>query len=303
MLSFRRHFIPPLIALPVTLAMPYVLFTDQGNAGIGGLLYNQLYTVLAWVTLFSGILLLSRRTWFAVGLASTIIGGLWMGAAIKYQFLGSQLVAPDLIVAALSAETLLEMGLLPTLLVGGYLLLLALSFALEQPTTRWGRKAFALGFASSAVLLAALNLPVFYIDLQWTTQYKQTLPIFVQSIWRTQLAEPTQPHDTSYCCFKADRQAETFTEAPDKKAQHHRDSGRIHLPPGTGVKFQTRWQVFPRCLPAQGTHCGWLHVGTRNRVPARGCATAVRQRLEIHQPIRPRTPRWQDCPPIGRTRL
>lgn len=217
MLSFRREHVPALIALPAMLGVGYVLFADQGSEGWWGFSYNRLYILLAWASLSSSVLLLSRRPWFAAGLASAIIGGLWVGASIKYQYLGSQLVAPDLVVAALSAETLLEMGLLPTLLISGYLLLLAVGFLLEQPVTRWGRKAFGLGFASAATLFAALNLPTFYIDLQWTTQHKHTLPIFVQSIWRTQLAEPTQPHDTSYCCFKADHQAEAFTETPGKK--------------------------------------------------------------------------------------
>ncbi len=216
-LAFRLHQIPAIIAVPATLGMAYVLFADQGHAGLWGFAYNLLYILIAWSVLFSGALWLSRRPWSAAGVASVVIGGLWIGSAIKYQFLGSQLVAPDLIVAALSAETLLEMGLLPTLLILGYVVLLIASFVLEHPTLRWERKTFAVGFASSAALLIALNLPPFYIDLQWTTQYKQTLPIFVQSIWRTQLTEPTQPHDTSYCCFKADQQAETFTTAPEKK--------------------------------------------------------------------------------------
>lgn len=217
MLSFRQNRIPALIALPVTLFMPYVLWVDHGNAGIGGFLYNHLYSVLVWATLFSGILLLSRRAWFAMGGASTLVAGLWTGATIKYQFLGSQLVAPDLVVAALSFETLLEMGLLPTLLIGGYLLLLLASFMLEKPVTTGRRATLALGFAGSAALLTALNLPTFYIDLQWTSLHKNTLPVFVQSIWRTQLEEPPQPHASSYCCFKADKQAETFTQTPRQK--------------------------------------------------------------------------------------
>ncbi|WMP16330.1 sulfatase-like hydrolase/transferase [Thiothrix lacustris] len=217
MLSFRRSLIPLLIAVPATLCMVYILFADRGNAGAWGFAYNRLYIILTWALLFSGVLLLSRRPWSAAGIVSVILGGLWIGAGIKYQYLGSQLLAPDLVIAALSAETLLEMGLLPTLLVSGYLLLLIVSFWLEPPTTALGRKHFALGFASSATLFSALNLPVFYVDLQWTAQYKQTLPVLVQSIWRTQLEEPTQPHETSYCCFKADQKAEAFTETPNKK--------------------------------------------------------------------------------------
>ena len=217
MLSFRRSLISPVIAMPATLCMVYILFADRGNAGAWGFAYNRLYIIIIWALLFSGVLWLSRRPWSAAGITSVILGGLWIGAGIKYQFLGSQLLAPDLVIAALSAETLLEMGLLPTLLVSGYLLLLMVSFWLEAPTTMLGRKHFALGFASSATLFSALNLPVFYVDLQWTAQYKQTLPVLVQSIWRTQLEEPTQPHETSYCCFKADQKAEAFTETPDKK--------------------------------------------------------------------------------------
>ncbi|QTR46538.1 sulfatase-like hydrolase/transferase [Thiothrix litoralis] len=203
--------------MPATLCMVYILFADRGNAGAWGFAYNRLYIIIIWALLFSGVLWLSRRPWSAAGITSVILGGLWIGAGIKYQFLGSQLLAPDLVIAALSAETLLEMGLLPTLLVSGYLLLLMVSFWLEAPTTMLGRKHFALGFASSATLFSVLNLPVFYVDLQWTAQYKQTLPVLVQSIWRTQLEEPTQPHETSYCCFKADQKAEAFTETPDKK--------------------------------------------------------------------------------------
>ena len=217
MLSFRRSLISPVIAMPATLCMVYILFADRGNAGAWGFAYNRLYIIIIWALLFSGVLWLSRRPWSAAGITSVILGGLWIGAGIKYQFLGSQLLAPDLVIAALSAETLLEMGLLPTLLVSGYLLLLMVSFWLEAPTTMLGRKHFALGFASSATLFSVLNLPVFYVDLQWTAQYKQTLPVLVQSIWRTQLEEPTQPHETSYCCFKADQKAEAFTETPDKK--------------------------------------------------------------------------------------
>lgn len=216
MLSFRQNLAPALIALPAILFMPYVLFMDRGDAGVGGFMYLHLYNVLMWLTLFSGFLLLSRRMWFAAGLASTIIAGLWTGSAIKYQFLGSQLVAPDLVVAALSSETLLEMGTLPTLLIGGGLLLLVIGFMLEKKaTTRL--QPYALGFVGGVLLLAVANLPVFYVDLQWTSQYKNTLPVLVQSIWRTQLEEPSQPHDSSYCCFKADRQAESFTEAPANK--------------------------------------------------------------------------------------
>lgn len=216
-LAFKHQLIPPIIAVPAMLGMAHVLFADQGSSGAWGFVYNRLYTLIVWGVLFSGALWLSRRPWSSAGLASVVVGGLWVGAAIKYQFLGSQLVAPDLVVAALSLETLFEMGLLPTLLIIGYVALLMASFLLEPPAARWGRNAFALGFASCAALLVTLNLPPFYIDLQWTTQYKQTLPIFVQSIWRTQLTEPTPPHDTSYCCFKGDQQAEAFTTTPEQK--------------------------------------------------------------------------------------
>ncbi|MEZ5452199.1 MAG: sulfatase-like hydrolase/transferase [Thiothrix sp.] len=216
MLSRWRKHIPALIALPITLFMPYVLLMEHGSAGIGGFIYNHLYTVLVWVTLFSSTALLGCRVWFAAGLASTVIAGLWAGAAIKYQFLGSQLVAPDLVVAALSPETLLEMGLAPTLLIMGYLLLLIIVFLLEKPSPQT-RMLTAFGLGGSVALLLTLNLPTFYVDLQWTSQYKNTLPVFVQSIWRTQLEEPQHAHDSSYCCFKADRQAETFTHAPNQK--------------------------------------------------------------------------------------
>ena len=149
-MAFRHNLIPAIIAIPATLGMAYVLFADQGNDGVWGFAYNRLYILIAWGVLFSGVLWLSRRLWSAAGVASVVIGGLWVGAAIKYQFLGSQLVAPDLIVAALSAETLFEMGLLPTLLILGYVVLLTASFLLEQPTLRWERKTFAVSFASSS---------------------------------------------------------------------------------------------------------------------------------------------------------
>ena len=97
-MALRHNLIPTLIAVPATLGMAYVLFTDQGSAGLWGGAYNRLYILIAWSLLFSGVLWLSRRPWSAAGVASVIIGGLWVGAALKYQFLGSQLVAPDLVV-------------------------------------------------------------------------------------------------------------------------------------------------------------------------------------------------------------
>jgi phosphoglycerol transferase MdoB-like AlkP superfamily enzyme len=192
-----------------------MLVIDQGNSGSWGFIFNRLYILLLWASLSGVILLASRRAWFATGLGATIIGGLWIGAAIKYQYLGSQLVAPDLVVAALSAETLLEMGLLPTLAILACLFMSGVGFMLEKPVANklWKLKA-AGGVALAFVLL---NLPTFYIDLQWTTQYKNTLPVFVQSIWRTELEEPTAPHKTSYCCFKADLAAEKFTSTPKQK--------------------------------------------------------------------------------------
>ncbi len=211
-----RRYLPILIAIPAILFMPYVLTIDQGSAGLWGSIYNRLYIGLTWLVLFGTLLAIGRRPWFAAGLASTVIGGLWIGAAIKYQYLGSQLLAPDILVAALSAETLLEMGLAPTLLILGSLFMLAVGFFLEYPRT-WARKPLFIYAFSILGGFGLVNLPIFYIDLQWTTQYQNTLPIFVQSIWRTQLEEPTQPHKSSYCCFKADRTAETFTEAPQTK--------------------------------------------------------------------------------------
>ena len=217
MLAFGRIRFPAVVALVITMALLYVFFADHGSSGWWGILYNKLYIVLTWVTLGSAILLLTRRPWFALGLASMIIGGLWVGASIKYQFLGSQLVAPDLIVAALSPETLIEMGLMPTLIILGLLALLGLCAFLEKPFTRFPRKTYAMGLASALVLLALLNIPPFYIDLQWTNKQTNTLPIFVQSLWRAQLVEPRHPLKTTYCCFKADKAAETFNTEPSKK--------------------------------------------------------------------------------------
>jgi hypothetical protein len=217
MSSTWLRYLPHLISVPVLLFMCYVLSIEQGSTGNWGGTYNRLYVIVAWAMLAGGTYLLTRRPWFSSGLAATVIGGLWVGAAIKYQFLGSQLVAPDLIVAILSSETLFEMGLLPTLTVIGYLILLALCFYVEPPNQVWQHKTAGVVVSGVVLLFAALNIPAFYIDLQWTSQYKNTLPIFVQSIWRTQLEEPIVPSDTTYCCFKANRTAEAFTATPDKK--------------------------------------------------------------------------------------
>jgi phosphoglycerol transferase MdoB-like AlkP superfamily enzyme len=249
MLSFWRKRTPAVIALPVTLFMLYVLYADQGGNGWWGFAYNRLYIVLGWAILFTSALLLIRRPWFAAGLASTVISGLWIGAQMKYQFLGSQLVAPDLIVAALSAETLLEMGLLPTLLILGYLLLLVVALAVEKPVTTWQRKMFAGIFISAGLLFALLNIPAFYIDLQWTSQHKNTLPIFVQSIWRTQLEEPTQAHKSSYCCFKADQAAEAFTEMPTKKPNIVVILEESTFPPEEVLDFKAQDTFFQDAYP------------------------------------------------------
>ncbi|MDX9987538.1 sulfatase-like hydrolase/transferase [Thiothrix unzii] len=212
-----RRYLPLLIVLPVTLVMPYILTVDQGTNGVWGAVYNRLYIFLTWASLFGGILALARRPWFAAGMASLTLVGLWVGAAIKYQFLGSQLVAPDLIVALLSGETLLEMGLLPTALITGYCLLLLLLLWLEKPL-RLGEHKVAIATWIGVMLgFTALNLPNNYVDLQWTVQYKNTFPTFVQSIWRTQLQEPEHPGKASYCCFKADAQAASFTQTPTEK--------------------------------------------------------------------------------------
>lgn len=217
MLRYRVRQLPILIATPAIFCMLLILVMDQGNNGIAGFVFNRLYVLLLWANLSGGLLLLSRRLWFSIGLGATLIGGLWIGAAIKYQYLGSQLMAPDLIVAALSAETLLEMGLLPSLLTLAWLLLQSLGFMLEKPATAYSGKIRVQILGGSAIAFMLMNLPAFYVNLQWTTQYKNTLPIFVQSIWRTQLEEPQNPDKASYCCFKANTQAETFTQIPDKK--------------------------------------------------------------------------------------
>lgn len=216
MSSSWLRYVPRLLVLPVTLAVFYVLWADQGDEGTWGIVYHKAYILMVWGILFSGMLLLSRRPWFAAGLASTVISSLWLGASIKYGYLGSQLVAPDLIVAALSAETLFAMGLAPTVGAIIYLLLLGVAAVLE-PARQWQRAPIGIGLLSVLFLFGAMNTPASYIDLQWTNQHKHTFPIFVQSIWRTQLTEPTQPHPSSYCCFKADQQAEAFTETPEKK--------------------------------------------------------------------------------------
>lgn len=217
MLLRLRQYTPIFMALPASLCTLYVLFADQGNPGVWGLVYNKLYISLTWALLFITSFALSRRPWFALGLASTIISGLWIGAWIKYQFLSSQLTVLDLAVAALSAETLLEMGLLPTIGMIGYLLLLVLGAMWERPQPQWTWKPITTSFASVGLCFGLLNTPAFEVDLQWTMQGKLTFPIFVQSIWRAHLSEPVQPHKHSYCCFKADTQAETFTQTPNKK--------------------------------------------------------------------------------------
>ncbi len=212
-----RQRIPVLLALPASLFTLYVLAVDQGNSGAWGFVYNRFYIVLAWGLLFCTTILMSRRPWFAAGLASTVLSGLWIGAWIKFQFLGSQLTVLDLAVAVLSAETLLEMGLLPTLVICSYLLLLVLSAILEKPRQYWDTKALIISLSTMAVLFSLLNSPLFEVDLQWTSQKKLTFPILVQSIWRARLTEPQQTHKATYCCFKADLQAETFTQTPNKK--------------------------------------------------------------------------------------
>lgn len=211
------RYLPRLIALPMVAGVFYVLAADKGASSGWGTFHNVLYIVLLWTLLATLITALARRFWSALGLASSLIVGLWIGASIKYQFLGSQLVAPDLVVAFLSSETLVEMGLVPTVMAGFYLLLLAVSFYLEQPLQ--GR-AYRGSLALLAIALPAViivNTPRFYVDLQWTNQETQTFPIFVQSLWRTQLEEPAHPYKTTYCCFKADHSAEHFTQAPQDK--------------------------------------------------------------------------------------
>lgn len=216
MLALWRKYFPALLALPSIAVVLYIAVLDQGDSGLWGTVYNKIYILLTWAVLFGIQFLWSRRWWFSLGLASVIISGLWLGAWFKYQFLGSQLVAPDLIVAALSPETLIEMGLAPTLGVIAYLGLLLISFFSETPSSTQPRYAI-IGLVTSASLLLLLNIPSFYIDLQWTNQGTQTFPILVQSIWRTQLTEPAHPTKTTYCCFKADIAAEKFSEEPKKK--------------------------------------------------------------------------------------
>ena len=200
MLALWRKYFPALLALPSIAVVLYIAVLDQGDSGLWGTVYNKIYILLTWAVLFGIQFLWSRRWWFSLGLASVIISGLWLGAWFKYQFLGSQLVAPDLIVAALSPETLIEMGLAPTLGVIAYLGLLLISFFSETPSSTQPRYAI-IGLVTSASLLLLLNIPSFYIDLQWTNQGTQTFPILVQSIWRTQLTEPAHPTKTTYCCF------------------------------------------------------------------------------------------------------
>lgn len=217
MLFKLLRYLPSLIALPVIAGVFYVLSADKGADGEWGTLQNTLYIVLMWGVLFAVVAVLSRRFWSALGLASGIVVGLWVGANIKYQFLGSQLVAPDLVVAFLSPETLVEMGLLPIVVVVVYLLLLGIGFWLEQPMQRSLHKgSFAL-LTLALPAFVVINTPNFYVDLQWTTKETQTFPIFVQSLWRTQLEEPAHPYKTTYCCFKADQAAESFTQTPKDK--------------------------------------------------------------------------------------
>ncbi len=240
--------LPALITLPVILFMLYILFVDKGSAGWWGFTYNRLYLLLGWLFLFTSFLLLTRRPWACAGLTSTIIGGLWVGAYIKYQYLSAQLIAPDLTVALLSAETLLEMGLLPTLALLGYLLLNSLCFLLEKPpTTR--RTTIALWFLVVTGVFITLNIPPLYVDLQWTAQSKQTLPIFVQSIWRAQLTEPQQPHKTSYCCFQANQQAEQFTETPQQKPNIVVILEESTFHPDQLLGFKSKGKFFPDAYP------------------------------------------------------
>ncbi|QTR50679.1 sulfatase-like hydrolase/transferase [Candidatus Thiothrix anitrata] len=211
-----NYYLPLMIALPITLVMPYILTMDQGSSGIWGAIYNRLYILLAWLSVFGLLFAITRRRWFATGMTSLILASLWISAAIKYQYLGSQLVAPDLVVAFLSGETLLEMGLLPTLAITSYCLLLLLLLWLENPLRLRERNLMLATWVGAILGFATLNLPNHYVDLQWTAKYKNTLPTFVQSIWRTQLQEP-EHSQTSYCCFKADTQAESFTQTPPEK--------------------------------------------------------------------------------------
>ena len=237
-----------LIAAPVTVLMLAILWLDRGNSGWAGELYNRVYLMSTWALLFTTLTLLSRRPWFAAGLSSTIIGGLWLSAYIKYQYLGAQLVLPDLEVAFLSSETLLEMGLTPTLAVIGYLALLGLAFYWEKPwQVAWQYTTSA--WLASITTLALLNIPYFYVDLQWTTQAKHTLPTFVQSIWRTQLEEPANPSHANYCCFKADAQAEQFTATPEKKPNIVVILEESTFKPEQIVHFKAKATFFPDAYP------------------------------------------------------
>ncbi len=239
--------LPALIAIPGIVCVLLALVIDNGDNGTWGFIFNRLYILLLWASLSGVLLLVSRRTWFSIGLGATVIGGLWVGAAIKYQYLGSQLVAPDLVVAALSAETLLEMGLLPTLAILACLLLSGVAFLLEKPAVNTIRRLQAVGGVAVAFML--LNLPTFYIDLQWTAQYKNTLPVFVQSIWRTELEEPTSPHKTSYCCFKADLAAEKFTTVPKQKPNIVVILEESTFPPDELKGFKATGKFFEQAYP------------------------------------------------------
>ncbi len=236
------------IAAPITLFMLAILWLDRGNSGWFGEVYNRLYVLGTWALLFTSISLLSRRPWFAAGCSSTLIAGLWLGAYIKYQYLGAQLVLPDLEVALLSPETFVEMGLMPTLAGLGYLLLLIVAYSLEKPwQVAWQYSTSA--WLVSITLLALLNIPHFYVDLQWTTQAKHTLPTFVQSIWRTQLAEPANPSHANYCCFKADTQAAQFTAVPANKPNIVVILEESTFRPEQVLKFKAKTAFFPDAYP------------------------------------------------------
>lgn len=247
MLQALLRRLPRLIAIPGVLGVLLALVVDRGNNGVWGFIFDHLYILLLWASLSGTLLLASRRRWFSIGLGATIISGLWVGAAIKYQYLGSQLVAPDLVVAALSAETLLEMGLLPTLATLACLLLSGVAFLLEKPIVSTIKQRQAVGGAIAAFVL--LNIPVFYIDLQWTAQYKNTLPVFVQSIWRTGLEEPTAPHKSSYCCFKADLAAEKFTAVPKQKPNIVVILEESTFPPDELKGFKATGKFFEQAYP------------------------------------------------------
>lgn len=123
---------------------------------------------------------------------------------------------------------------------------------------------YTSAWLASITTLALLNIPYFYVDLQWTTQAQSLCLTYLCAAYLAHTTEePANPSHANYCCFKPIRKRNNCRYTWKKAVEHCGYFGRINIQKPEQVVNLKQKQRYPMPIIA-GVYGGWCNVNTGN---------------------------------------